>query len=178
MATPTNPIHWTIQAVFDDGDHTGFLYTIGRGAIELFVRDVQRADVKLVAGFVNFLGQRPLKDGELCKKDDDHCYKLKLHGREASNSLHENTTCQMAKKSRVMELVHDGCHVEKKDGMVLLCRRLPSGRVISIDTMDGHMLNGGTGIAHLNFDNGDNRVENLEYVGEIEARKLLCGFEE
>ena len=41
------------------------------------------------------------------------------------------------------------------------------------------MLNGGAGIAHLNMNNGDNRVENLKWVQENEARiKLLMEFEE
>ena len=40
------------------------------------------------------------------------------------------------------------------------------------------MLNGGAGIAHLNMNNSDNRVENLKWVKEGEARKMLMDFEE
>ena len=44
--------------------------------------------------------------------------------------------------------------------------------------MDFEMLNDGRGIAHFNMDNGDNRVDNLKYVTESEARKMLLEFEE
>ena len=43
---------------------------------------------------------------------------------------------------------------------------LPSGRTIDIDTMDFAMLNGGQGLAHINMNNSDNRVNNLKYVSE------------
>ena len=70
------------------------------------------------------------------------------------------------------------CYVERVDeDLVLLSRKLPSGRVISIDTGENfEMLNGGCGIAHLNMDNGDNRVQNLAWVNEDQARKLLMEF--
>ena len=74
----------------------------------------------------------------------------------------------------------DYCYIEcvdhDLDSLVLLCRKLPSGRVISIDTCNFAMLNGSAGIAHLNMNNGDNRVENLKLVNEDEARKLLMEF--
>ena len=73
----------------------------------------------------------------------------------------------------------DYCYVERvDDDLVLLRRKLPSGRIISIDTCDFAMLNGGAGIAHLNMNNGDNRVENLVVVKEDEARRLLMGYVE
>lgn len=72
----------------------------------------------------------------------------------------------------------DGCFVERGDGMVLLSRRLPSGRVLHVDTLDGAMLSGGSGILHKNFNNSDNRVANLAYVTEAEARKALMAFVE
>ena len=62
--------------------------------------------------------------------------------------------------------------------MVLLSRRLPSGRGLHVDTLDGAMLSGGSGILHKNFDNSDNRVTNLAYVTEAEARKALMAFVE
>ena len=55
---------------------------------------------------------------------------------------------------------------------------LPSGRTINIDTMDFAMLNGGQGLAHINMNNSDNRVSNLKYVPESEARKMLTEFED
>ena len=64
------------------------------------------------------------------------------------------------------------------DDLILLSRTLPSGCVISIDTMNFEMLNGGRGIAHLNFNNFDNRIENLKYVDESEARNLLMTYVE
>lgn len=83
-----------------------------------------------------------------------------------------------ARKQREKKTEYMYCYIERVDDMVLLRRKLPSGRVISIDTCDSAMLNGGAGIAHLNMNNGDNRVENLKWVKEAEARKLLMEFEE
>ena len=60
--------------------------------------------------------------------------------------------------------------------MALLRRMLPSGRTINIDTMDFAMHNGGQGLAHINMNNSDNRVNNLKYVSEPEARKMLMEF--
>jgi len=80
----------------------------------------------------------------------------------------------------------DDCFIETIGGMKLLSRRLPSGRVIHVDTLDGsasiaifhrncgfapffelensapfaqtgQMLRGGSGILHTNFDNGDSK---------------------
>ena len=69
------------------------------------------------------------------------------------------------------------CYVEMvEEDLVLLRRRLPSGRVIWIDTCEFAMLNGSVGIAHRNMDNGDNRVANLAYVTEAEARRLLLEY--
>ena len=62
--------------------------------------------------------------------------------------------------------------------MILLSRILPSGRVISIDTCEFEMLNGGMGLAHLNMNNADNRIQNLKYVSEAEARKMLMEYVE
>ena len=70
------------------------------------------------------------------------------------------------------------CYIERVDDLVLLRRKLPSSRIISIDTCDFAMLNGGTGIAHLNMNIGDKRVEILKSVKEAEARKMLMDFEE
>ena len=71
------------------------------------------------------------------------------------------------------------CYIERvDDDLVLLRRKLPSGRTISIDTCDFAMLNGGAGIAHLNMNNGDNRIDNLKWIGEAEARRMLMDFEE
>ena len=61
---------------------------------------------------------------------------------------------------------NDYCYIERVVDLVLLRRKLPSGRIISIDTCEFAMLNGGAGIAHLNMNNGDNRVENLKWVKE------------
>ena len=68
------------------------------------------------------------------------------------------------------------CYVEMVEEDLVL--RLPSGRVISIDTCEFAMLNGSVGIAHLNMDNGDNRVANLKYVTEAVGRRLLLEYVE
>ena len=68
------------------------------------------------------------------------------------------------------------CFVETVGDMTLLRRMLPSGRTINIDTMDFAMLNGGQGLAHINMNKSDNRVSNLKYVPESDARKMLMEF--
>ena len=78
-----------------------------------------------------------------------------------------------SKKKQVAEQSFDECYVEHVDGLVLLRRRLPSGRIISIDTCNNDMLTGGYGIAHLDMNNANNVPSNLKWVNEAEARVLL-----
>ena len=40
------------------------------------------------------------------------------------------------------------------------------------------LINGGKGLAHLNMNNADNRIQNLKYVSEAEARKMLMKYVE
>ena len=180
---PSTP-PWTLHPVYADGAagaDVGYLYSKGRAAVhgaELLVRNLRRDDVELLAGFLNFLGTRTLKDGETAKKDDDHGYTLKVHSAAASKKLVTSHLRNVLSKARVVELVHDCCFVERIDGMVLLSRRLPSGRVLHVDTMDGAMLNGGSGILHKDFNNANNAASNLAYVNEMEARKALAAFVE
>ncbi len=70
--------------------------------------------------------------------------------------------------------------VERHGDLVLLRRKLPSGRKISIDTNNFAMLNGGTGVAMEQFvRSGSNEVgHGIKHVTESEARKLLLEFEE
>lgn len=73
----------------------------------------------------------------------------------------------------------DTCYIEDVgDELILMRRKLPNGRIISIDTCDRAMLGGGHGIAHLNMNNADNRADNLRYVSEQEARYRLSTFQE
>ena len=65
------------------------------------------------------------------------------------------------------------CYYERVDGMFLLRRQLPSGRVISIE------VDGNTFYVHLNMNNSDNRPENIKVVTEErEAIALLEGFDQ
>lgn len=73
---------------------------------------------------------------------------------------------------------NDECFVETVDDMILLRRKLVSGRIINIDTCDGELLAGGYGIAHIDMNNGNNRIDNLKRVTEFEARRMLMEFEE
>jgi len=176
---PTPP--WTLHPVYADGADTGFLYSKGRAALhgaELLVRHLRRDDVELLAGFLNHIGTQTLKDGQTAKTGEDHGYVLKVHSANASKRLVASHLRGVLSKARVVELVYDECFVERVGGMILLSRRLPSGRVLHVDTMDGAMLSGGTGILHKDFNNANNAVSNLAYVGEIEARKALAAFVE
>ena len=82
------------------------------------------------------------------------------------------------KKKPTAAQTSNGCYVEHMDGLVLLRRKLPSGRVISIDTCNNDMLTGGYGIAHLDMNNANNIPSNLNWVNESEARALLLNFTE
>ena len=66
---------------------------------------------------------------------------------------------------------------EKVDnGLTLLRSILPSGRIISIDTSEGNLLRGGKSIAHVDMNNSNNSIENLQMVDLTEALKLLHEF--
>ena len=182
--TQESPPTWNITASFEDGDAVGDLYTHGRfeshGA-ELLIRNVKREDVadsNHLASFLNFLGARTLKHGQTAKHMDSLAFTLHVHGKKESRNLVKAHMLLAKKDAKVIELIWDECFVEEADGMTLLSRRLPSGRVLHVDTMDGMMLKGHSGIAHLNFNNADNRAVNLAYVGEMEARKMLLAFVE
>ena len=66
----------------------------------------------------------------------------------------------------------------EKHNLVLLFRRLESGRVICIDTNMGKMLVGGVGIAHIDMNNANNKLENLRMVCLREAINMLRNFED
>jgi hypothetical protein len=73
----------------------------------------------------------------------------------------------------------DDCFVRNDQGMTLLSRTLPSGRVINIDTGEnGIMMRGGLGIANLDMNNGNFCASNLAIVNEQTARKMLMDFSE
>ena len=87
----------------------------------------------------------------------------------------------MPSAKKLSKKAPDECFVEEADGLVLLCRKLPSGRVVSIDAHPGpgpSLLEGGFGIAHLNMDTSDNAWQNLRWVNEKEARRMLGAFVE
>ena len=66
---------------------------------------------------------------------------------------------------------------EKVDnGLTLLRNILPSGRIISIDTSDGKLLKGGKSIAHVDMNNSNNNIENLQMVDLMQALNLLHEF--
>ena len=66
---------------------------------------------------------------------------------------------------------------EKVDnGLTLLRNILPSGRIISIDTDDGKLLRGGKSIAHVDMNNSNNNIENLQMVDLMQALHLLHEF--
>jgi len=72
----------------------------------------------------------------------------------------------------------DKLRITRKHNLVLLVRRLESGRVISIDTNMGKMLVGGVGIAHIDMNNANNELKNLRMVRLREAVDMLRNFED
>ena len=77
----------------------------------------------------------------------------------------------------------DECFVRTDvPGMILLSRRLASGRVINVDTLNGNMLlpfqdkTVACGMAHIDMDTTNNEPGNLARVDEVVARTLLLSF--
>jgi len=69
--------------------------------------------------------------------------------------------------------------VEEKNGRVLLRRKLPSSRKISIDTRNYQMLNGGKGhLLCLDAIKPDGYEKEGRDVTEAEARKILIDYKE
>jgi len=79
-----------------------------------------------------------------------------------------------------LPLRDDDCYVELRgqgiDATSSMCRKLPSGRILSIDA--GNMLRGGLGTLHIDFDCSNNRITNLKLVDEYAARKILMNYVE
>jgi len=60
----------------------------------------------------------------------------------------------------------------------LLCRRLESGRIICIDTNFREIYVGGVGIAHIDMNNSNNKLDNLRMVCFPEAIHMLMNFDD
>ena len=76
--------------------------------------------------------------------------------------------------------IEHGCYIEETDGMLLLRRKLPgSERVISIDSQDGKMFSGGSGVAHIYFEGLDNKPTGKpSSVPFHQAVEMLIAFKE
>ena len=94
-------------------------------------------------------------------------------------------------------LLGSGCYIEKmENGLTLLRRKLPGGRIISIDTnaenspkdvskhvkasyypnymrFQGDLFKGGYSVAHKDMNNSNNNLDNLLAVDLNQAVKLL-----
>ena len=74
------------------------------------------------------------------------------------------------------QMLLNQCYVEAYPGKYL-CRKLPNGRILKIDSMDGNLFRpGGVGLVHLNMCMNDNSPDNLELVDFEKAIDLLIGF--
>lgn len=189
--TDQNIIPCELEALFKDGvnskpDSIGCVYTVGlhttRNRPELSVT-CKRSQVDDVAKALIFLCKNDKEfrpgQGYLKKKADGSLFRLYCLrvGKHPSPPLREKHAAHPEPEAIFVEILVDSCFLRQKCGMMLLSRRLPSGRIINVDTCDGSMLRpGGVGTAHLNMNQADNSVDNRKWVQEGEARKLLMMY--
>ena len=117
-----------------------------------------------------------------CKIKMDTSSPAKSKARKSKDKTDRKTRkakqIQAAKRYKKDGAASGKCFLQLTEHMQLFSRRLPSGRVISIDTCDGEMMRGGYGLAHVNMVNCDNRSHNLCQVTEEQAHAMLMAFEE
>mmetsp|Transcript_26253 Transcript_26253/g.40691 ORF Transcript_26253/g.40691 Transcript_26253/m.40691 type:complete len:202 (+) Transcript_26253:110-715(+) len=179
-----------LEALFEDGanskpDSIGCVYTVGltttRNRPELFCT-CKRSQVDDVANAMIFLckNEKEFRPGQgyLKKKADGSLFRLYCFRTVVGEPPSPLLQMENENPSTIyVEILVDSCFLRQKCGMLLLSRRLPSGRIINVDTCDGSMLRpGGVGMAHLNMNQADNSLGNTKWLREGEARKLLMMF--
>ena len=91
-----------VQAVFDPGDATGFVYTIGMPRQELFALNVPREWAESVAGCMNFISSRQVSESQTVQSGDDLIFQLR--GLEGRTDLMTTHLVQMDPSAEVLEL--------------------------------------------------------------------------
>ena len=191
-----------INAIFDDSEpqSLGFVYSTGVASLRSetnyeFIWFGRRNLVESVCHTMNFLasriesghavsGNQTVESGAILwmtSAVSEKSRNQELLDKYAVKCLPSTTLLELAPFS-LSPAAGDTCFVEHIGGddcpMICLSRKLPSGRIIRVDTQNNAMLTGGLGIAHVNMNNGDDRVTNLKLVTEQEARQMLMAFQE
>ena len=95
--------NWIVKAVFDEGDDFGFVYTHGAPQQELFMLDVARKDVEMLANVMNVLAADRLSDGEVCSNNGCVVRCEQVEGMRRESLLKTHLT-QVKKRSKVFEM--------------------------------------------------------------------------
>ena len=191
-----------INAIFDDSEpqSLGFVYSTGVASLRSetnyeFIWFGRRNLVESVCHTMNFLASR-IESGHAVSGNQtvesraiiwrisalSESRNQELLDEYAVKCLPSTTLLELAPGFSFTPAADDTCFVEHIGGddfpMICLSRKLPSGRIIRVDTQNNAMLTGGLGIAHVNMNNGDDRFTNLKLVTEQEARQMLMAFQE
>ena len=99
----------------------------------------------------------------------------RIHAKVPPRAFSNHSRCDLT-LDRTPFSTPDTCF--KNDDNSLLCRTLPSGRLICIFSDHGKMFRGGIGLARINMIANDSRESNFKQVYECEARRMLMEFKE
>ena len=97
------PYQHTVTAIFNPGEPTGFLYTVGMPRQELFALNVPRAFVHDVCSTMNVLSERRLFPDEGVKSGGLLFHLRELEGARRT-ALMKTHLCQMDSLAVVLEL--------------------------------------------------------------------------
>ena len=191
-----------INAIFDDSEpqSLGFVYSTGVASLRSetnyeFIWFGRRNLVESVCHTMNFLASRiesgHAVSGNQTVESRAIIWRISALSESRNQELLDEYAVKCPPSTTLLELApgfsftpaaDDTCFVEHIGGddcpMICLSRKLPSGRIIRVDTQNNAMLTGGLGIAHVNMNNGDDRFTNLKLVTEQEARQMLMAFQE
>ena len=96
-----------INAIFNENDDTGFLYTVGRfnGPFkqEFFSRDVPRDKVESLARTMNYLKDREVLDGHTIQSNGLNL--MAMNPVECINHIHRDMTCLANPEAGIMEII-------------------------------------------------------------------------
>ena len=90
-----------VMAIFNPGDATGFMYTVGMPHQELFALNVPRGCANEVCSTINFLSRRLLSENDGVQSGD---FSFHLRGLEGRTPLMKTHLVQMDPSAEVLEL--------------------------------------------------------------------------
>ena len=170
------PLDWQVESVMNGS--LGHLYTNGRYAkegAEILIRRVPQEHQKFYLDVLERCLDRKLIHGEILTFTAEHGWIVCAHDKKTSKALLRSHLFRVKKGALVIELVPDGCYIERVGSKLLMLRRLADGSANAVDTRDGLMLQGGLGVERKDMNFNNDAPQNLHYVSEKFSRaKLLC----